>query len=153
LNPKDNTDFDTFVQQKPTGIVLPKFKLPLESKKPSGKLTVIWSPDESTVAVVKANVTLLLVASGTRSAAAIVIDTPVTCPPSDPDGAPSLDMSLIVLTVMPVAMPAVAGPNVTPLSVITCTAAETLFPTRSGFRELSMDILSVQYNSEIVPVT
>ncbi len=59
-------------------------------------------------------------AKGKRSAAAIVSDTPVTCPPSAPDGAPALAKSLLVLTVMPVGLPAVGGPNVTPLRVRTC---------------------------------
>ena len=79
---------------------------------------MIWSPEESAVAVVKASVTDLPLARGTRSASAIVSDTPVTRPPSDPDGAPALARSLLVLTMMPVSLPAVAGPNVTPLSVI-----------------------------------
>ena len=85
---------------------------------------MIWSPEESAVAVVKASVTDLPLARGTRSAAAIVSDTPVTRPPSDPDGAPALARSLLVLTVTPVALPAVTGPNVTPLSVMTCDPEE-----------------------------
>ena len=85
---------------------------------------------DSAVAMVKAKVTDLPVASGTRSAAAIISDTPVTRPPSDPDGAPALAMSLLVLTVMPVSLPAVAGPNVTPLSVTTCAPAAKLPSTR-----------------------
>ena len=88
-------------------------------------MNVIWSPEESAVAVVKASVTDLPLARGTRSAAAIVSDTPVTRPCSSlPDGAPSLARSLLVLTVTPVAFPAVAGPNVTPLSVMTCDPEE-----------------------------
>ena len=94
-------------------------KDPVGERKLYGKLNVTWSPEESAVAVVKASVTDLPLARGTRSAAAIVSDTPVTRPPSDPDGAPSLAKSLLVLTVTPVALPAVAGPNVTPLSVMT----------------------------------
>ena len=95
-----------------------------------GYVKEIWSPYESAVVMVKANVTDLPLASGTRSAAAIVSDTPVTCPPSDPDGAPALARSLLVLTVMPVGLPAVAAPNVTPLSVMTCAPAATFLRTR-----------------------
>ena len=75
---------------------------------------------DSAVIIVKAKVTDLPVPCGTRSAAAIISDTPVTRPPSDPDGAPALSKSLLVLTVMPVSLPAVAGPNVTPLMVRIC---------------------------------
>ena len=91
---------------------------------------MIWSPDESAVARVNANVTDLPVASGKRSPAAIVKDTPVTCPPSEPDDDPTLCKSLLVLTVMPVALPDVAGPNVTPLRVRTCAPAATFTSTR-----------------------
>ena len=94
-----------------------------------GYVKEIWSPYERAVVMVKANVTDLPLASGTRSAAAIVIDTPVTCPPSDPDGAPALAKSLLVLTVMPVGLPAVAAPNVTPLRVTTCTPAASWLST------------------------
>ena len=86
--------------------------------------------EDSAVIIVKAKVTDLPVPSGTRSAAAIISDTPVTRPPSDPDGAPALVKSLLVLTVMPVSLPAVAGPNVTPLSVTTCAPAAKLPSTR-----------------------
>ena len=82
------------------------------------------------VVIVKAKVTDLPVPCGTRSAAAIISDTPVTRPPSDPDGAPKLAKSLLVLTVMPVSLPAVAAPNVTPLSVTTCAPAAKLPSTR-----------------------
>ena len=82
--------------------------------------------------MVKANVTDLPVASGTRSDAAIVNDTPVTCPPSDPDGASTLLKSFVVLTVMPQWLPVVAGPNVTPLRVSTCAPAAKLPSTRIG---------------------
>ena len=86
---------------------------------------------DSAVIIVKAKVTDLPVASGTRSAAAIISDTPVTRPcTSDPDGAPALAKSLLVLTVMPVSLPAVGGPNVTPLSVTTCAPAAKLPSTR-----------------------
>ena len=80
--------------------------------------------------MVNANVTDLPLASGTRSAAAIVNETPVTCPPSDPDGTPALTNSLLVLTVMPVGLPAVAAPNVTPLRVSTCAPAAKLPSTK-----------------------
>ncbi len=63
-------------------------KVPDVEIKFQGYLMVIWSPVVSAVMTVKANVTDLPVASGTRSDAAIVNDTPFTCPPSDPDGAP-----------------------------------------------------------------
>ena len=91
-----------------------------------GYIKEIWSPAVSAVVMVKAKVTDLPVASGTRSDAAIVNDTPVTCPPSDPDGLPTLVKSFVVLTVMPVELPAVAGPNVTPLRVSTCAPAAKL---------------------------
>ena len=74
---------------------------------------------DSAVIIVKAKVTDLPVACGTRSAAAIISDTPVTGLPSDPDGDPLSVKSLLVLTVMPVSLPAVAAPNVTPLRVRT----------------------------------
>ena len=95
-----------------------------------GYIKEIWSPAVSAVIIVKANVTDLPVASGTRSDAAIVNDTPVTCPPSDPDGTPTLMESFVVLTVMPVGLPGVAGPNVTPLRVSTCDPAAKLPSTR-----------------------
>ena len=95
----------------------------LEMKFP-GYLKVIWSPAVSAVMMVKANVTDLPVASGTRSDAAIVNDTPVTRPPSDPDGTPTLLKSFVVLTVME--LPDVAGPNVISLRVSTCDPAAKL---------------------------
>ena len=85
---------------------------------------------DSAVAMVKAKVTDLPAASGMRSAAAIVKDTPVTRPPSGPDGTAELAKSLLVLTATPVVLPAVAGPNVTPLSVTTCAPAAKLPSTR-----------------------
>ncbi len=93
-------------------------------KKCTGNVTVIELPDDSGVAIVNANVTDLPLAYGTRSAPAIVSDTPVTCPPNEPDGAPALTKSLLVLMVMPVGLPAVGGPNVTPLRVRTCAPAD-----------------------------
>ncbi len=95
-----------------------------------GYASEIWSPEVSAVAMVNANVTDLPLASGTRSAAAIVNETPVTCPPSDPDGTPSLIRFLLVLTAMPVELPKVAGPNVIPLKVSTCAPAAKLLSTR-----------------------
>ena len=96
-----------------------------------GYIKDTWSPDDSAVAMVKANVTDLPLARATRSAAAIANDTPVTRPcTSDPDVAPSLAKSLLVLTVMPVGLPAVAGPSVTPLRVSTCAPAAKLPSTR-----------------------
>ncbi len=96
----------------------------------SGYLSVIWLLGESDVSTVNANVTDLPPASGTRSPAAIIKDTPITCPPSEPDGDPALCKSLLVLTVMPVALPDVAGPNVRPLRVIVCDPAAMLPSTR-----------------------
>ena len=95
-----------------------------------GNIKEIWSPAVSAVMMVKANVTDLPVASGTRSDAAIANDTPVTCPPSDPDGTPTLLTSFVVLTV--IELPVVAGPNVTPLRVSTCAPAAKLPSTRIG---------------------
>ena len=95
-----------------------------------GYIEDTWSPDDSAVAMVKANVTDLPLARGTRSAAAIANDTPVTCPPSDPEAAPALIKSLLVLTAMPVGLPAVGGPSVTPLRVSTCAPAAKLPSTR-----------------------
>ena len=85
---------------------------------------------DSAVIIVKAKVTDLPVPCGTRSAEAIVSDTSVTRPPSDPEGDPELAKSLLVLTVMPVSLPAVAAPNVTPLRVSTCAPAAKLPSTR-----------------------
>ena len=79
--------------------------------------------------MVKANVTDFIVAQGMRSAAAMAKDTPVTWPPSEPEDTPALIESLLVLTVMPLAFPAVAGPNVTPLRVTTYAPAEKVLPT------------------------
>ena len=104
-----------------------------------GYIKVIWSPAVSAVMMVKANVTDLPVASGTRSDAAIVNDTPVTCPPNEPDGAPALAKSLLVPTVMPVGLPAVAAPNVTPLRVTTCAPAAKLPSTRIATELLCTD--------------
>ncbi len=50
----------------------------------------------------------------------------VTCPPSDPEAAPALIKSNLVLTAMPVGLPAVGGPSVTPLRVSTCAPAAKL---------------------------
>ena len=97
-----------------------------------GYIKAPLSPDDSAVAIVKANVTDLPLARGTRSAAAIANDTPVTCPPSDPEAAPALIKSLLVLTVMPVGLPAVGGPSVTPLRVSTCDPAVMLPMTRNN---------------------
>ena len=47
------------------------------------------------VRVVKVTVTDLPVRAGERSAAAMVIDTPVTCIPITPEGAPMLAKSLV----------------------------------------------------------
>ena len=105
---------------------------------------------ESDVTMVKANVTDLPFASGTRSAAAIVNDTPLTCPPSDPDGAPALAKSLLVLTVMPVGLPAVAAPNVTPLRVSTCAPAAKLPSTRI---KTEFDVTGCETKLEEDPVT
>ena len=79
--------------------------------------------------MVKANVTDFIVAQGMRSAAAMAKDTPVTWPPSEPEDTPALIESLLVLTVMPLTFPAVAGPNVTPLRVTTYAPAEKVLPT------------------------
>ena len=95
-----------------------------------GYIKDTWSPDDSAVAMVKANVTDLPLARGTRSAAAIANNKPVTCPPSDPEAAPALIKSKLVLTVMPVGLPAVGGPSVTPLRVSTCAPAAKLPSTR-----------------------
>ncbi len=112
---------------------------PVPEMKFQGYINVIWSPIDSAVEMVKANVTALPLASGTRSAAAIVNDTPVTCPPNEPDGAPALAKSLLVLTVMPVGLPDVAGPNVTPLKVSTCAPAAKLPSTRIATELLCTD--------------
>ncbi len=95
-----------------------------------GYIKDTWSPDDSAVAMVKANVTDLPLARANRSVAAIANETPVTCPPSDPEAAPALIKSKLVLTAMPVGLPAVGGPNVTPLRVSTCAPAAKLPSTR-----------------------
>ena len=76
------------------------------------------SPRERAVAVAKVKVMDLPVAPGTRSAAAMVKETPVTWPPRAPDVTPTLAASLLVDTLIPVVLPTVAGPKVTPLRVI-----------------------------------
>ena len=90
---------------------------------------MIESPVDKAVAMVKANVTDFIVAQGMRSAAAMAKDTPVTWPPSEPEDTPALIESLLVLTVMPLAFPAVAGPNVTPPRVTTYAPAAKVLPT------------------------
>ena len=55
---------------------------------------------------------------------------------SEPEGAPALAKSLLVLTVTPVALPDVAGPNFTPLSVMTCDPEATLRSTRKKIKDV-----------------
>ncbi len=59
----------------------------LLKKKPFGKHSVKLPPGITADAVVNANVADLLAAFATRSAAAIVNVTPLTCPPSLPESA------------------------------------------------------------------
>ncbi len=74
--------------------------------------------------MMKEIVTCLSVEAETRSAAAMVKETPVTWPlPSEPESTPTLVKSLLVDTVIPVALPTVAAPNVTPLRVTRCIPA------------------------------
>ena len=61
----------------------------LLKKKPFGKHSVKLPPAGKADAVVNANVADLLAAFATRSAAAIVNVTPLTCPPSPPESAPT----------------------------------------------------------------
>ena len=68
--------------------------------------------------MVNANVADLPTAFTTRSAAAIVNDTPLTCPPSAPEAAPTeLPESCDVATFTPVVALAVGGPVVRPVRV------------------------------------
>ena len=83
------------------------------------------SPGERAVAVAKVKVMVFPVAPGMRSAAAMVKETPVTWPPSVPVSTPTLAKSLLVDTVIPVALPTVAAPNVTPLRVTRCIPGGT----------------------------
>ena len=111
---------------------------------------MIWSFDESAVVMVKASVTALPVASGTRSAAAMIHETPRTRTfIKDPDGAPALTKSLLVLTVMPVAFPAVAGPNVTPIRVTTCAPAAKLLSTRM---ETEVGKMGCKLSADVDPI-
>ena len=68
--------------------------------------------------MVNANVADLPAAFATRSAAAIVIDTPLTCPPSMPESAPTeLPESCDVATFTPEGTFQVGGPVVRPANV------------------------------------
>ncbi len=86
---------------------------------------MIWSPDESAVARVNANVTDLPVASGKRSPAAIVKDTPVTWPPRA--GYPQVPArSVVVLTLIPLEEAEMGPPIVAPVRVMVKALATTL---------------------------
>lgn len=87
------------------------------TKKPLGKLMVTRSATARAVWMVKVTVTALLTTPGERSAAGIVIETPVTCIPIVPVGAPSLIMSFVEETKIPVMDPAVGAPIVTPVKM------------------------------------
>ena len=87
-------------------------------KKLLGKNSVICDPVGIADAVVNANVADLPAAFATRSAAAIVNDTPLTCPPSAPEAAPNeLPESCDVATFTPEVALAVGGPVVSPVTV------------------------------------
>ena len=86
-------------------------------KKLLGKNSVICDPVGIADAVVNANVADLPAAFATRSAAAIVNDTPLTCPPSAPEAAPNeLPESCDVATLPEVSL-AAGGPVVSPVKV------------------------------------
>jgi hypothetical protein len=75
--------------------------------------------------VVNANVADLPAAFATRSAAAIVNDTPLTCPPSAPEAAPNeLPESCDVATFTPEVALAVGGPVVSPVTVTVSVPAD-----------------------------
>ena len=93
--------------------------------KPLGKLKVKESTEKREVAMVKVSVTDLPDANGTRSAAAMVKLTPVTWPPSAPDAAPTETRSVLVATEMPLALPALGAPIVTPDTVTVCAPEAT----------------------------
>ena len=83
------------------------------------------SPGERNVAVTNVKKMDLPVAPGTRSAAAMVKETPVTWAPKEacvkiaPEATPAdARVSWSVCTVMPVELPAVAAPIVTPFRVM-----------------------------------
>ncbi len=76
---------------------------------------VTRSPTARAVWVVKVTVTALPIAAGERSAAAMVIETPLTCIPIVPVGAPALIKSFVDATKIPVMDPAVGAPIVTPV--------------------------------------
>jgi hypothetical protein len=74
---------------------------------------------------VNANVADLPAAFATRSAAAIVNVTPLTCPPSPPESAPTeLPESCDVATFIPEAAFKVGGPVVSPVTVIVIVPAD-----------------------------
>lgn len=76
---------------------------------------VTRSPIARAVWIVKVTVTALLTTAGERSAAGMVIATPVTCIPIVPVGAPALIKSFVDETNIPVMDPAVGAPIVTPV--------------------------------------
>jgi len=80
-----------------------------------GKVIVTNCPLVRANWVVKLTVTDLPVAAGTRSAAAMLTETPVIWPPRGPEVAPALTKSVSELTVMPTGLAARArGPILTP---------------------------------------
>ena len=80
---------------------------------------MIFPPAERAATVVNASVTLTPALAATRSPAAIVNDTEVVCVNIPPEAAPAdATESASVCTAMPVLLPAVAAPIVTPLRVM-----------------------------------
>lgn len=67
--------------------------------------------------MVKVTVTALLTAPGERSVAGMLIETPVTCIPIVPVGAPALIKSFVDETKIPFMDPAVGAPIVTPVKM------------------------------------
>ena len=67
--------------------------------------------------MVKLNVMDFPVAKGTRSPGWIMRETPVTWPPSAPDAAPAEPKSMLVEMDIPVALPALGAPMLTPDTV------------------------------------
>ena len=89
------------------------------SNQPVGKPSVILPPTAMRAAEV-VNLTTTVTAAAARAVEEGETDSAVTLEPIPPEGTPAEAMvfDVSVCTVMPVALPAFAGPNVTPLRVM-----------------------------------
>jgi len=92
--------------------------------------------------MVNAMVTGLSAAAGDRSAAAMFIETPVTCIPMGPDGAAGLTASYVDSTVIE-SLPAVGVPMVTPVKVMVCFPAVGPLPLIATAQVLPLTVVAV----------